>query len=215
MPPKLCAICGNEPASTVDHIPPKGIYPKPRDNDANLNTVPACSKCNNDASPEDEEFKVFMGFSTGEFRQNTDAVLDSMTGTVGHNRKIANQIFSTKTDVYAQLRGAVVEPAVSVEFNGKRICDVFERIVRGLYWMEKGKALGISPAIRIFPFHTMDASFHKSMKELMDCLEPKKLNKETFIYKVLFLEDGSSIWGMQFFNVSQTTTFAHAEAPST
>lgn len=213
MPPELCAICGNRPASTDDHIPPKGIYPKPRDNDANLNTIPTCAECNNDASPDDEEFKVFIGFSTGEFRQNADAVLNSIAGTVGHNRKIARQIFSTKTDVYTQLRGAVAEPAVAVEFSGKHIGAVFDRIVRGLYWMEKGKALGLSTKIHIFPAHSVKVEFHRSMKELMDCLAPKKLNKETFIYKVLFLEDGSSIWGMQFFNVSQTTTFAYTEAP--
>ncbi len=215
MPSKLCAICGNKPATTDDHIPPKGIYPKPRDNDSNLNTVPACSECNNEASPGDEEFKVFIGFSTGEFRQNTDAVLNSMARTVGGNWKIARQIFSTKADVYARLHGVVAEPAVAVEFSGKNICAVFDRIIRGLYWMEKGKALGLSPKIRIFPFHSMDVAFHRSMKELMDCLEPKKLNKDSFIYKVCFLEDGSSIWGIQFFNVSQTTTFAYAEAPKT
>lgn len=215
MQSKLCAICGSEAACSDDHLPPKGIYPKPRDNDANLNTVPACSSCNNGASPEDEEFKAFISFSTGEFRQNADSVINSMAGTIAKNNKIAHQIFSTKTDVYAHLRGPIAEPAVAVEFNAKRICDVFERIVRGLYWIEKCTALGLAPKIRVFPFHSMDAAFHRSMKELMDCLAPKSLNKGTFVYKVCFLEDGSSIWGMQFFNVSQTTTFAYAAAPTT
>ncbi len=215
MQSKLCAICGIEPACSDDHIPPKGIYPKPRDNDANLKTVPACSNCNNGASPEDEEFKVFICFSTGEFRQNADSVINSMAGTIEKNNKIAHQIFSTKTDVYTFLQGPIAEPAVAVEFNAKKICDVFERIVRGLYWIEKGAALGLAPVIRVFPFYSMNAEFQRSMKELMDCLTPKSLNKGTFIYKVYFREDGSSIWGMQFFNVPQTTTFAYAAAPST
>ena len=29
----LCALCGDNLATTMDHIPPRGIYPKPRPND--------------------------------------------------------------------------------------------------------------------------------------------------------------------------------------
>lgn len=72
----LCALCGENPATTKDHIPPQGIYPKPRDNDINFNTVPAYSNCNNGAAVEDEEFKVLMGFTTGEFHENPEVVID-------------------------------------------------------------------------------------------------------------------------------------------
>lgn len=102
-----------------------------------------------------------------------------MARTIGKNNKITHQIFSTKTDVYAHLRGPIAEPAFAVKFSAKKICDVFDRIVRGLYWMEKHTALGLAPEIRIFPFHAMDSAFHCSMKELMDCLEPKVLHLRT------------------------------------
>ncbi|EDM46959.1 HNH endonuclease [Marinobacter algicola] len=209
--PDLCALCGENPATTRDHIPPQGIYPKPRDNDINFNIVPACSSCNNGAAVEDEQFKVFIGISTGEFHDQPETVINSIARTIGNNQKIANQIFETKRNVYAYRQNQVLEPAVSVTFDGEKYCKVVSRIVRGLYWIERGKALGLGSNINIFPTDQMKPDFAKSIKELMDCLNPHLLNKKTFVYKVLFNDDGSSIWGIQFFG--KHTVFAYAEPP--
>ena len=209
----LCALCGKNAATTKDHIPPQGIYPKPRDNNINFNTVPACVECNNGSSVEDEEFKVLMGISTGEHHENPDIVIDWIARTVGNNQKIANQIFSTKQNVFARLRGSVLEPAISVTFDGEKYSKVISRIIRGLYWLQKGHALGRNPCITVFPTQGIKPDFAISMMELMNCLEAHALNKGTFVYKVQFCEDGTSIWGMQFFK--KHTVFAYAESPGT
>jgi hypothetical protein len=209
----LCALCGKNSANTKDHIPPQGIYPKPRDNDINLNTVPACSDCNNGSAVEDEEFKVLMGFSTGEFHDNPDIVIDWIARTVGKNQKISNQIFSTKQNVNAYLRGPILEPAVAVTFDGEKYSKVISRIVRGLFWLQKGHPLGLNPKITVFPTDSINLDFARSMMSLMNCLEAHSLNKGTFFYKVQFCEDGTSIWGMQFFK--KHTVFAYAEPPET
>lgn len=209
----LCALCGKNAATTKDHIPPQGIYPKPHDNDINFNTVPSCSNCNNGSAVEDEEFKVLMGFSTGEFHENPDVVIDWIARTVGKNQKIANQIFSTKQNVHAYLRGPILEPAVAVTFDGEKYTKVISRIIRGLYWLQKGHALGRNPKITVFPAHSIKLDFARSIMSLMDCLEAHPLNKGTFVYKVQFCEDGTSIWGMQFFK--KHTVFAFVESPET
>jgi hypothetical protein len=41
---------------TLDHIPPIGLFPKPRP--ANLITVPCCFKCNNKHSGFDERLRI-------------------------------------------------------------------------------------------------------------------------------------------------------------
>lgn len=209
----LCALCGSNLATTKDHIPPQGIYPKPRDNDINLNTVPACSNCNNGSAVEDEEFKVLMGLSTGEFHDQPSAVIDSISRTVGNNQRIANQIFSSKQNVYANLHGQTLEPAVAITFDGEKYVKVISRIIRGLYWMQKGRVLGCAPKISVFPGLQINPEFARSLMDLMSHLEAHHLNKETFVYKVHFDEDGTSIWGMQFFK--KHTVFAYAEAPET
>lgn len=208
---QLCVHCGENYATTDDHIPPRGIYPKPRPNNIKLHTVPACEECNSGAGVEDEEFKVFVGLSTGEFRDNQYQVIDSIAKTVGSNQKIANQIFRSKIDVYARSGSFVYRPAVTVTFNSGNYCKVIQRIVRGLYWRQTSKFLGKTTKINVFPLDEMKNEFFKSMQELMDCLQSHRLNQDTFIYKVRFIEDGTSIWGMQFFG--RHTVFAYAEAP--
>ncbi|WP_431474405.1 hypothetical protein RVM24_16315 [Marinobacter sp. KM021] len=154
-----------------------------------------------------------MGISTGEFHDQPEIVINSIARTIGNNQKIANQIFETKRNVYAYRQNQVLEPAVSVTFDGEKYCKVVSRIVRGLYWIERGKALGLGSNINIFPTDQMKPDFAQSIKELMDCLEPHFLNKKTFVYKVLFNDDESSIWGVKFFG--KHTVFAYAEPPKT
>jgi len=206
---KLCALCGENEATTKDHIPPKGIYPKPRDNNISFNTIPACTSCNNGANVEDEEFKVLIGLSTGEYHDNPDVVINSIAGTVGKNQKIANQIFSTQKNIQANIDSKALEPAVSITFDGEKYQKVITRIIRGLYWMQKGIAIDCNSKISIFPGNNMSHDFASSMMELMNCLEAKSLNKDTFVYKCVFCEGGTSIWGMQFFK--KHTVFGYVQ----
>ena len=51
---QLCIYCQTNPGGTVDHVPPKGLFPKPRP--SNLITVPACNQCNQGFKNDDEYF---------------------------------------------------------------------------------------------------------------------------------------------------------------
>jgi hypothetical protein len=51
-----CYLCGSTVGMTRDHIPPKGLFPRPRP--SNLHTVPCCHSCNNRASKDDEYFRL-------------------------------------------------------------------------------------------------------------------------------------------------------------
>jgi hypothetical protein len=208
---QLCVLCGEEKATTKDHIPPQGIYPKPRPNNINLHTVPACSDCNNGAGIEDEQFKILISFETGEYRENQYEVIDWMAKTVGANQKIANKIFETRKNGFAIRDEKGIEPVVSVEFDGEKYNKVIERIVKALYWRQTGNYLGKHTNINVFPKNAVEPEFLKNMKLLMDTLEPHKLNSDTFIYKITINEDGTSIWAMQFFG--KHTVFAYADAP--
>jgi len=208
---KLCAICGENPATTRDHIPPKSIYPSPIPNDMNLHVVPACLECNGGGSKDDEQFKLLIGIATGEFRENESKVIDLLAKTVGNNRRLAHQIFSTEKRGYARYKGPLLEPAVSVEFDRNSFDRVVERIVRALYWKEFGSSLGLKPKILVLPLIGMEPEHALSFKELMDMLPPKKLNNDTFAYKVGIDDEGNSIWGMQFFK--KYTLFALADKP--
>src|SRR6266446_2126634 len=51
-----CYLCGATDRLTRDHIPPKGLFPRPRP--SNLHTLPCCEPCNNRASADDEYFRL-------------------------------------------------------------------------------------------------------------------------------------------------------------
>lgn len=56
-----CYLCGGS-AGTRDHIPPKGLFPRPRP--SNLHTLPCCEGCNNRASGDDEYFRLAVSSLT-------------------------------------------------------------------------------------------------------------------------------------------------------
>lgn len=58
-----CYLCGN-PSTTRDHIPPLGIFPKPRPD--NLITVPACGNCNAKTTLDDEYFRTVVSATSND-----------------------------------------------------------------------------------------------------------------------------------------------------
>jgi hypothetical protein len=210
---KLCAICGVNPAVTSDHIPPQSLYPKPRDNDINLNTVPACKECNNGASTDDEEFKVFIGITTGEHQIAQDKVIDSIARTIGGNQKIANNIFKNQRNVYAKLNSEILESAVAITLDRTRYERVITRIVKALHWMETGKAQNADLKTTVLPGDNLDAALAQSIMEVMHSLPLRPLNKGTFLYRGHVSEDGSGIWGMQFFEHHTVFAITYTEKP--
>jgi len=55
--PPPCVLCRERPATTMDHVPPKGLFLQPR---PPLITIPACEICNGGASEDEEKFKVYV-----------------------------------------------------------------------------------------------------------------------------------------------------------
>jgi len=211
----LCAICGINVATTDDHIPPKGLYPPPRDNNINMNTVPTCAQCNNGGSVDDEIFKVLIGIDTGEHQKDSSRIVESLQATMIHNGRIENQVRTSARRTYAQPNGAVLKPAVAITFDFTPYQRVVERIVRGLHWMQTGRALPAGSTVRVIPGNQLALPVATDIIELMELLPLKKLNKGTFAYRWHIPPDGEQIWGMQFFEHHTTFAFVNTLSDST
>jgi hypothetical protein len=217
--PQLCVLCGEREATKGDgdHIPPQSLYPKPRIANFELHKVPACAECNNTAGVEDEEFKLIVGISTGEYRENQAEIIESMGRTIRHNRRLARQLFAQSQRTFADRGRGVLEPVVAVGFNGENYVKVIRRMIRGLFWRETGTIMAIDTEVVVFSAVNMNANLAKELQELMSYLTPRKLNGGTFIYKVHLEENGSSVWGMQFFGkhkaFAYTKPHEHNEPP--
>lgn len=208
---KLCAICGIRPGTTSDHIPPKGLYTKPYP--MNMHTVPACPKCNQGGATADEIVKIMIGLSTGEARGDQSLVIESMQKTLAKNKKLSRKVFQSAQRTFHHFNGPILRPAVAVRFNGKDYREVMTRVVRALYWVEKGSALGIAAKVTVDAFDQIkDPSQIALIQTVLNSTQPKHLNESTFVYRVVFDDAGNSIWGLMFFGAHLAIVLADAPA---
>ena len=195
---ETCVICGNEMATTRDHIPPKGIFLKPRP--GNLITVPACSKCNNGDSTLDEKFLAHLGahvsYSGGEGEKFfTEKVLR----TLNHNRRLRHEINSKIKPVNVKnAEGVTIRKEFVGEWDKEAHIRVVERTIRGLYYHHFNEILGSTAAVKTHFFSSLP-------RELQECSKDWAYNSfgnDIVIYKYTSaVKDGvrTSIWLFQFY----------------
>ena len=150
-----CVICNQRAATTKDHIPPKGIFAKPRPN--NLITVPACSKCNNELSGLDERFKVYLGLHVGASGgQAQEFFRNEALRTLDHNRKLRHEILSKLEPVYLATSGGIIyDEGYRIPWDSRTHDLIVERIVRGLYYHHFGNILGDLVRIKVYWFRKL------------------------------------------------------------
>lgn len=106
----VCAFCGQQfKGKTKDHVPPRGLFgenPK-----GNLITVPACVKCNNDTSKDDEFFRLIALELNASEHPIARQVSDTTYKSIFHPKKEGY-----KTLVFNMLEP--VEPATPEELSG-------------------------------------------------------------------------------------------------
>jgi hypothetical protein len=194
---KICVICGKNPATTRDHIPPKGIFPKPRPKD--LITVPACRPCNKATSDFDEVFKVLMGIVGGHGPEGERMFRKQTAHTLQHNLRLKREIAGTVRDVWVRTPGGIIlgkKPAALL--NSKAHDEIIGKTIRGLHFHHTGSILGNQADISI--------NWHYSLTEEMDKMSTNWMTgvvgNGQFIYK-FFTHPGeplASVWIFQFFN---------------
>lgn len=193
-----CVLCGRRVATTKDHIPPKGIFPKPRPDD--LITVPACLKCNNDASHDDEIFRVYLNSHVGMDKQRTKALWDQHTiRTIKHNRKLRKKLFGQVRPAYVKSYGGIIYGKKMVGFWDSAAHDsIIERTVRGLYYFHFDVILHAKSVIRV--------NWHRRLTNVMDMMtgdwNAHSIANGDFQYRYIRSEESpdESIWLFQFYS---------------
>lgn len=141
-----CVYCWQEGPVTDDHIPPKNLFAKPRPDD--LIKVPACQKCNGQASLDDEYFRLMLCArqdvaSHPEAKKIQPTIMRSLERP--DKVRFAEKFFSTMraTEVISQA-GLCLGPAQTYRANLKRVSKVPARIVRGLFSKEFKRLLPLN-----------------------------------------------------------------------
>ena len=90
--PPICVLCGARAGTTIDHVPPKALFPPPR---PKLITVPACEICNGSASEAEEKFRVYLSAKSGIDTPNSiDFWKNGGLRTVRNNKKLLGELMS-------------------------------------------------------------------------------------------------------------------------
>lgn len=193
----LCAICGKNPATTLDHIPPKGVFSKPRPND--LIKVPACFECNNEASKFDELFRVYLSLHVGVDNPATKSLWkDQALRTLTHNRKLLSKLQSTqRTGEVRSSGGIIVGKRQVLPWNSEAHKSLVERMVRGLYYHHFKGILGDKVTCKTQWLKNISKEIYEMSKEWKD----HSIGGDRLIYRYVRSEDKPlcSIWVFQFY----------------
>lgn len=159
----ICCYCGERPATTKDHIPPKSIFNKPRPGD--LITVPCCLDCNNAASTHDEKFKAYLGMHVA--RQGGEAerlFKEGVLPTAKNNHKLRRVIFQSMYPVYtATEAGIITGKGMAVPWDTESHDLTIERITRGLFFHHFGTIIGVNAEIKTYWFKKLPRGFEDKM----------------------------------------------------
>lgn len=209
-PRDICAYCGTSENLTDDHVPPKNLFPKPRPN--NLISVPACPSCHSGTSKDDEYFrmKLCLRDDAGD-HPSARAIWDSIFRSLkkkearGFQKLFLSDIRRVRLHTPSGLyigRGF----AYNVDMN--RIRRVVERTVRGLYFAESCRPLGLDNDVRVYsnedlelqPYEVLD-QLRKTILAPLTKYTPKVIGNNVFSYRHQIMLENLifSVWAITFY----------------
>jgi len=206
---RICVYCGASGKMTPDHIPPKGIFARPRP--SNLITVPACKDCNAGASEDDEYFKMCLGLNDQarghpDIKSQTDSIFRALyrPEARGISTKLVRETFRVDS---ISPSGLYLGKRYAFNVDLPRIFRVVERIVRGLYFHETGERLPHSHGVAVWSEETLVACGHDAIEHARNTIvapllqvQPKTVGPATFSYRHLILPDLASAWLLGFYD---------------
>lgn len=194
---KLCVICGLNDATTVDHVPPKGIFPRPRP--SNLITVPACEECNSGASILDETFRLYLALHVGDLDGPlTAAYFREALRTYRHNKRLQREIMKTVEPIdYKSSGGIYLGQGAKIIWNSNAHNSTIERTVRGLYYHHYGEILGTDVPIATQWFSQPNQKFIN----ISEGFQKNTIGESQFSYLYGRAEEkpSASVWYFEFY----------------
>ena len=193
---KICVICGQQLATTNDHLPPKGIFPKPRPSD--LISVRTCLSCNKSTSDIEEIFKVYIGFLCGHGVEGEKLFKSQTLKTLDHNRRLKRDLAGSLHDIWIQATDGVSERKAAVRFNTKPFDCIAEQTVRGIYFRQTGEILANRVDFKIIWPNKLTTEAYAISKKWPSGI----VGGGQFSYRFLIHRENplASIWILEFFN---------------
>jgi len=206
----VCVICGVNPATSDDHIPPKCLFAIK--NRFNLLKLPACFECNNSTSTDDEYLRsVLISRADVEESQGMDELRNLLIRSLSNPDQLGFQkLYSgavsfknifTPTGIYLGNK-----PVLYV--NYERLEKILAKIIRGLYYHHTKRTLKKEYSIKIFGQDDLKLQ-SLEMKEFLKTkilyylgqVHLYEMGKNTFHYKYLLTREDeyAGAWVLRFY----------------
>ncbi|MGJ4789529.1 hypothetical protein [Leptospira koniambonensis] len=169
-PVRNCYWCGDV-ATGKEHVPPKGLF-----NDlgnSNLKTVPSCKKHNEDFKLIDERFRFYLQcvsdteYSMANFESTVNKIiLDPQKAKFSESLKHSSK--------FEMVNG---EERLVYDIDSNQQQKYFEKIIRGLYYLNQGKIIPEDMKVVSFSEQFISPNFDhkKHIATLEDMLPASKL----------------------------------------
>lgn len=192
-----CVFCGN-PATTRDHVPPKGVFPDPKPSD--LITVPACDSCNSNTKLDDEYFRWLVATGSEDSEHALKLIKDRILPKFQRRPALLHQIMkgATRVDVHSE-GGIYLGKKPAFYFDRPRIQAVIDKTVRGLYFRELDTVLPKDAMVANFVLNPL---FKDDFRREICSLPLNDIGNGVFSYRYwadeTMLEE--SFWFLMFFD---------------
>lgn len=148
-PPKssTCVICGIRPATTDEHVPPRGFL---KGLSGQLRTVPACNACNNGSSGDDEALRFYISAQLGKQTEGAKLLWEKGAHkSVLRSTKLRSTFLSTLREVPVLTADGEVANRLAFMVPVALYQRVFERVTRGLYFWHTSAILPPGTSVKI------------------------------------------------------------------
>ena len=194
-PPKssICVLCGSRPATTRDHIPPKGLF---KGLGVQLITVPACIICNNGSSSDDEDLRYFISAQIGkQFPGSAKLWDDGAHKSIKRKTMLRKTVIDSAREVETSDSQGNTSVRIAFEAPVRIYQNVFKRTTRGLYFFHTGRIL--SPGTRVV-VDMLDSQPELNTPEIQS-LSKHSIGDNACVYRFGIDETENSLWLYEFY----------------
>lgn len=197
-----CAYCGQVLPLTRDHVPPRSLFPDPKPSD--LITVPCCEPCRIGWSADDEYFRLNVisacaGLKDNDVENVNDKLLRSLRKPNKARFALSVRESLRQLEIYSP-GGIYLGAAGALVVDKARIDRVAQRIIRGLFFIEKGYPVPIG-------YEVTNSTRQQGISQILDSLgdigyaEHRTIGETMFAYTYAATDEDPNtiVWLSMFY----------------
>lgn len=202
----VCVMCGRFGTVTREHVPPQGLFLKPKP--TNMITVPCCAPCNDEYKKDDEFFRIYVAMGAEPDTKLYRLWKEKVIGSTLHNSPALQFVLAQGQNEFREKYkdktvrasdGRLIPPDLhhlAMPLSSLRISKIVTKIVRCLHFHEHKVRLPMDAEFSLNTiFWTEDAY------DIVKNAPTGRVGHEgEFLYRYISMEPGGDRWLLSFYD---------------